>query len=261
MRTVNDPTPQQPGFVSRLGRALRNLVILALVVGSASAALYAKSVLNSRSYGLSIENGQLVVMKGRLAPMGLEPWQPGDGALAETYAPIALEGNMPVSVTESIYDDRDALDRALFPVLELLAKPRLASEGAKELQQGLNYVKRAQRLAGISEAQRSSLKTMEQDVSYFLARLSLEEAQRQVDVAMTQLRLASGVDAKHSKDANRMLNAVEAPARALNDALKAAVNGTAVPAPVTPDVKDPPASPPPAVPSAPADAAADGGTP
>ena len=227
---MTQETSQGPGFMSRLLRAFRNLVIAAVVFSSLGAALYAVSMLNTRSYALEIQSGQLVVMKGRLAPWGHEPWQPEEAGLAEAYAPVPLQGNMPVGVTQVKYEDRDALDRALFPVLELLARPRIASEGPAELQQGLAFVKRAQKLSGITQDQRAALKTMETDVSFFLARSGFEEAQRQLEVALQQLRMASGVDARHSKEANRMLTTVEPHARALDEALKRAVNELSAPA-------------------------------
>ena len=226
---MDQPTSQGPGFGRRLVRAFRNLVVAALVFSSLGAALYAVSMLNARTFSLEIHEGQLVVMKGRQMPWGVEPWKPTDAATVDAYAPLALEGNMPVGVTQMKFQDREELNRALFSVMQMIAKPRVTSEAPKDLERGLYFVHRAEKLTGLTDDQQVSLKHLQSDVAFFLARTKLEDAQRQVDEALSQLRLASGVDARHSREANQMLLTVEPAAKAFDESLRKAVHELSAP--------------------------------
>src|SRR3990167_2451440 len=118
------PMDSQPSFGARLLRAVRNLFVLTLIVGLGGAAVWALSLVNSRTFLLEVQNGQLVVMKGKLMPMGAAPWAPSDPALVDAYAPIDLEGNTALTVNGQKFEDRDELDRALFQVLEMRSEER-----------------------------------------------------------------------------------------------------------------------------------------
>jgi hypothetical protein len=211
----------QPSFGARLARALRNLVLFTLIVGLAGAALYAASLVNLRTYSLEVRGGQLVVLKGKFLPTGFEAWNPGDPLLADAYAPIELEGNTAVAVAGQRFDDRDELDRALFQVLEMLARPRLASDVPKDLDLGLALVRRAEKLNGLTETQRASLKKMQSDVAYYLARVRLDDARRQLEEALAQLKLAAESDSKTRAQAALMLLAVEPQVKLLSTTLRA----------------------------------------
>ena len=152
------PMDSQPTFGARLLRAIRNLFILTLIVGSAGAAVYALSQVNARTYVLEVQSGRLVVMKGKMMPTGAAPWAPSDPKLLDAYAPIDLEGNLSLTVNGQKLEDRDEVDRALFGVLEMLARPRLASDVPADLEKGLALVRRAEKLNGLTDDQRTSLK-------------------------------------------------------------------------------------------------------
>jgi len=62
-------------------------------------------------------------------------------------------------------------------------------------------------------------------VAFYSARLKLEDAQKLLDDALTQLRLSTGTQNKHSRSAYQMLTTVEPQAKALVEALRKAVNG------------------------------------
>ncbi|MEW5738831.1 MAG: IF-2 protein [Myxococcota bacterium] len=211
----------QPKFGARLFRAFRNLLLFSLVLAAAGAAIYALSLLNSRTYSLEIRGGQLVVMKGRMMPTGAEPWLPSDPTLADTYAPIDLEGNTSLSVLNQKFQERDELDRALFTVLSMLASPRVASDAPKDWEKALVYVRRAERLTGLTEDQRAALKKMQVDLAFYLARIRLDDARRQLEEALAQLKLAAESDSRHKDDANLMLMAVEPQVRLLSGTLRA----------------------------------------
>jgi biopolymer transport protein ExbD len=212
---------ESPGFGTRLLRAIRNLFIFALIVGSAGVAVYALSVTNSRTYSLEVRNGSLVVMKGKLMPTGADAWLPGEPALADAYAPLDLEGNVALTVVGKKFEDRDELDRALFQVLEMLARPRLASDTPKDLEHGLALVRRAEKLHGLTDDQRATLKKMQSDVAYFLARVRLDDARRQLEEALAQLKLAAESETKNRQQASLMLLAVEPQVKLLSTTLRA----------------------------------------
>jgi len=225
----------RPSFGARLTRALRNTALFLVIIGLAGATAYFVSTLNSRTYTLQVVNGQLVVFKGRMLPWGAEPWQPSDPRLADMYAPLELEGNTPVGVTTQKYTDRDELDRALFGVIELLARPRVASDSPKDLEKGLYFVKRAERLPGLTEDQKDSVKKLQAEVSFYIARTRLEDAQNQVEEALNQLRIAAKSESHNARAANQMLMALEAPAKALSDAVRVAVHSLSEPPGAPPD--------------------------
>lgn len=242
-----DPDLKGPSFLSRLGRALRNLVLFAVVVAAATGGLYAASLLNARTWSLEVQGGQLIVTKGKMLPTGTEPFQPADPMLAEAYAPLDLNGNTALAVVGTKYEDRDELDRALFSVIELLAKPRVASDAKRDLDTGVALVKRAEALRGLSEQQRASLKTLKAEVAYFLAKQRIDDARKQLDEALQQLKLAADADARHKKDATQMLLAIEPQVKSLSDTLRAALQGLPPPPAVVPaPAPQQPAPPPPA---------------
>jgi hypothetical protein len=227
------------GFFARAWSFIKTLTVSAVVLASMGGALWALSRLNEKRFRVEARAGQLVVLKGRALPTGFEPYLPSDPALADTYAPVDTLGAR--ADLDQIFDDRDALDRALFSVLETQARPRVTSTSPAELAQGLALLRRAERLNGITEAQRSTLRALRAEVSFFVAQNTLEQSQRSVDEALAQLRLATQHDAKHAKEATQMLLAVEPHAKAFSDALRAAIHQLPSPAvtPATPPAASP----------------------
>jgi hypothetical protein len=233
------PNPHRPSFASRAATFFKRLIITTVVVALGGATVFLLSQINSKTFTLENRDGKLVVLKGRMMPMGADPWLPADAALADTYAPIDLEGTSPMGALNVKYEDRDSLDRALFGVLEGLARPRVLSDDPKLLEQGLYYLRRGEKLSGLTDEQRLALKTLRTDVAFYTARKKLEDGQRQVEEALAQLKLASTADSKHSREANQMITTVEPPARALTEALRRAVNMLSAPAVDTTKLPEP----------------------
>src|SRR5262245_612043 len=158
-------------------------------------------------------NDQLVIHKGKGLPFGSDPYRPSDSLLADTYAPIPLERLEVGSLLERRFTDRDELGRALFEVLEKLARPKVYSEEAADLDRGLYFVRRAEKLKGLTEEQRASLKTMQSELSYYLARSKLDDARKALAEAMSQLQLAADSNNRHARSAHQMLMEVREPAK------------------------------------------------
>lgn len=232
-------TPQQ-GFGSRAMRTLTRLMVTLLVLALAGAVTVLLSQLNARTFTLAVESGQLLVMKGRLLPWGANPYRPGDLGLADTYAPLPLDGHeVPQSLLTQRYTDRDELDRALFSQLEALARPRIASDKPEQIERGVYYLRRADRLAGLSEEQRTTLQRMQAEVAYYQARQKMDDARKLITEAMAQLRLASESDNRHARTAHQMLTVVEPASSALEQALRNAVHTLGAPRPQEPSAPAP----------------------
>ena len=233
---MNPMNPQQnrPGFGRRATSAFTRLLVTLLILGLGGAVAFLLSQLNARTFTLAQENGQLVVMKGRMLPTGAVPYQPGDARLADAYAPIPLEGRDVSSLMEQRFTERDELDRALFPVLEALARPRVQTDEPAQLEKGLYYLRRAELLSGLTQEQRRTLEAMKADVAFFQARQKLEEARRDVTEALTQLKLATESRNRNTQRANQMLTTVGPAAQALEKALRAVDASLAEPGASTP---------------------------
>lgn len=220
---MNPMNPQQnrPGFGRRATSAFTRLLVTLLILGLGGAVVFLLSQLNARTFTLAQESGHLVVMKGRMLPTGAAPYRPGDARLADAYAPIPFEGRDVSSLMEQRFTERDELDRALFPVLEGLARPKVQSDDPALLEKGLYYLRRMELLSGLSEEQRRTLETMKADVAFFQARQKLEEARRDMTEALTQLKLAAESRNRNTQRANQLLTAVGPAAQALEKALRA----------------------------------------
>ena len=245
MNPMMNPQPTRPSLGRRATSAFTRLLVTVLILGLGGLVVFLLSQLNARTFSLAQENGQLVVLKGRMLPVGAVPYQPGDARLADAYAPLPLEGRDVAALLARTFTERDELDRALFPVIEGLARPKVVAEDPVLVEKGLYYLRRAELLSGLSEEQRRTLEQLKADVAFFQARQKLEQARRQVTEALTQLKLAAESRNRHTQRANQMLGAVGPAAQALEAALRAAdalLLGAEPPA----------ASPPPPSPSEPA---------
>ena len=221
---------QGTSFGSRASRAFRNLLVAVVLVALAGAVAVLLSELNSRTYTLELDGQTLVVRKGRMLPVGTETYRPADASLADTYAPIELDGTAGSSLAGQKFNEREQLDRALFSLLEQLARPRVTSDDSKELERGLYYLRRAERLTGLTEEQHLSLKAMQAEVAFYQARSKLEEAQRLISESLTQLKLAGMSKNRHARNANQMIVEVEPAATALQESLRKAVHALSAPA-------------------------------
>lgn len=211
-------------FGIRAKRTFTRLVVVLVILGLAGVAGVLLSQLNARTWSLTQETGTLVVMKGRMLPVGAEPFRPSDPALADAYAPIPLEGQTAGTLLERKFSDRDELDRALFELLERLAVERITSNNPQELERGLYFVRRAERLSGITEEQRTVLKKLQAEVSFYLARTKLDDARRLIAEGMSQLKLAAESQSRNARAAHQMIAEVEPVSQQLEEALRRAVH-------------------------------------
>ena len=217
--------PQNPQpFGQRAKTALVRLVVVLLLLALAGAVVVLLSRLNARTYSIEQRGQELVVLKGRNLPFGAAPYLPSDPRLVDAYAPVPFEGVAPESLVGVTFEDREALDRALFEVLIDRAEQRITSEDTREQEEALQAMHRAEKLNGITEEQQLSLRRIQAEAAFYQARYRLDEARRLTAEAMVQLRLAAESSTQNARAAHQMLAEVSPAARALEEALRRAVH-------------------------------------
>jgi hypothetical protein len=202
---------------------------------------------NARTWYLVPDEGRLVVMKGVLFPLGRQGFKTADPALAQAYAPLVAPPGKPLPAEQS-YEERSLLDQGVYDLLAGWAREEIASGDPARMERGLGYLGRAERLAGISPAQREDLAALRAESGFHEARRLVERATQELRDAAEKLRVAAGSRSSHAMDAQVLLRDVEPAVDAAVSAMRAA--GAAGRA-RTPEAK--PAEAP--VPAAPADGA------
>ncbi|MBX5483435.1 MAG: IF-2 protein [Myxococcaceae bacterium] len=239
-------------FGQRVWIGFTRLVSTAFVVGLAGLVAYLASERNARTYSVQVDHGELVIHKGKNWPWGSEPWKPGDPALADAYAPVPLKG-LPVEagLQKQTFGDRDELDRALFGILERLARPRIASDDPKEVEEGVYYVQRMQKLSGLTADQRAAVEKLQAEFAWYLARYKLDQARRMVGDALHQLDLAPSGRSKNAQKANQLAAELAGPARQFEETLRRALGEMPAPVKKPEPAPEPAPTPPTATPAAP----------
>jgi hypothetical protein len=227
------------------GGGARTLLAWVAILGLAALVAWLAADRNARQWHLVPDEGRLVVMRGIPFPVGRQPFKTADPRLAESYAPIVPPPGA-AAPAERSFDDRSALDQALFDVLAAWAKAEIASGEPARLERGLGYLGRAEKLAGISSAQREELAALRAESGYLEAQRLLERAADELREAADKLRVAAGSRSTHGGDAARLLREVEP----LVDGALAALRGAPGPRPAAP----PPAAQAPAAGGAPSGA-------
>src|SRR5882724_1586234 len=114
--TVRNPT-ENASFGSKVASAFKRLLIVLALLGLAGVTVFLVAQENARTFTLEVRDGKLVVNKGRMMPVGADPWRPPP-ELVDAYAPLDLKGMQPYGVLNVKFTERDELDRALFSVIE-----------------------------------------------------------------------------------------------------------------------------------------------
>jgi hypothetical protein len=147
-------------------------------------------------------------MRGVPAPVGRQSFKTSDPALAQAYAALAPPAGKPLP-EEKTFDDRSGLDQALYDLLAGWAREEIATGEAPRLERGLGYLGRAERLQGISPAQRDDLLALRAESGFYEAQRLLEKAAGELRDAAEKLRLASSSRSPHGADAQILMKQVE----------------------------------------------------
>jgi len=187
---------------------LRQLLAWALILGLGGVALWLASERNARRWVLAPEDGQLAVKKGILFPAGRGSLKSDDPQLLQLYAPIQPPPGA-VLPPEQSFEDRGALDQALYDILSKWARDDVAEERPELMARGLGYLSRAERLPGISAAQREDLKVLRAEYAFHEARQLLEKGANDLRVAREKLKLAADSPGRRASDALLLLRRLE----------------------------------------------------
>jgi hypothetical protein len=189
---------------------------------------------NARSWYLVPSEGRLVVMRGLMLPVGRAAFTTSDPVLAQAYAPLVPPPGKPLPA-ERTFDERGLLDQAIYDLVAGWARDDIAAGDPARLERGLGYLARAERLPGISPAQREDLAALRAESSYQEGIRLLSRGVDELRQASDRLRRAASSRSPHAADAGRLLRDLEP----VLDAAAAAA-GRAEPRPQQP----PPAPPP-----------------
>lgn len=202
---------------SRARAALAWIAILGLL----ALVLWLASERNARTWHLVPDEGRLVVMRGMLLPVGRQPFETSDPALAQAYAPVVPPPGKPLPAERS-FEERSFVDQALYELLAGWAREEIASGDAARLERGLGYLSRAEKLPGLSPAQREDLGALRAESGYWEALRLVAKAADELRDASEKLRRAAGSRSAHAADAGLLLRGVEPAAEAALGAARAA---------------------------------------
>lgn len=150
---MSDEAPASPKKRIRWGRILGFI----LFIGIAGAVAYGLSWLNARTYYLVVGAAEVSVGKGKMLPLGYDPFLPPDPALRKAYKSFPLPGGMRLERGIRKLDDRVELDQAIFHVLEEAAQFSLSKGDARTAELVGIYIDRMRALPGTNAEQRKGV--------------------------------------------------------------------------------------------------------
>jgi hypothetical protein len=168
----------------------RSPILLLLAVGLAVAVAWLLAERNARQWWLVPEEGRVVVKRGVFFPAGKVTFKSDDPEMSRTYAPLAPPPGSAMP-QESAFDDRAALDQALFEWLARWAREDIQSEQMARMERARGYLQRSARLAGLSPAQRDQLRALQAETAFQEAVGYLKDGAEALRRALEGLRLAA----------------------------------------------------------------------
>lgn len=201
------------------GGGARAAVAWLAILGLAAVVVWLFSERNARTWYLVPDDGRLVVMRGILAPIGRQTFKTADPVLAQAYEPIVAPPGKPLPEARG-FEERSLLDQGIYDIVSGWARDEIASGDPARLERGLGYLSRAERLAGLSPAQREDLSALRAESGYFEAQRLLERAVGELRDAAEKLRHTGGSRSAHANDARALLHDVEPALDAASVALR-----------------------------------------
>lgn len=205
--------------------------------------LWLASERNARAWYLVPDEGRIVVMRGVLLPVGRQAFEPPEPALAQAYAPLVPPPGRPLP-SEQRFEERSLLDQAVYDLLTGWAKGEIGSGDPARLDRALGYLGRAEKLPGLSPAQRDDLEGLRAESGFHEARRLVAKAAGELREAADKLRRAAGSRSPRAAEANVLLRDVEPALEATLGAERAAGAREVAPAQQAPPAEAPPAEAP-----------------
>jgi hypothetical protein len=205
----------------RSGGGARGALAWLLVLTLLAVVVWLASERNARAWHLVPDEGRLVVMRGLMLPAGRHAFETSDPSVAQAYAPVVPPPGKPLPPERS-FDERSLLDQALYDLLSTWAKGEVASGDPARLERGLGYLARAERLPGLSPAQREDLAALRAESGFQEAMGLVGRAAEDLREAADRLRRAASSRSPHAADASALLRDLEPALGATGAALRAA---------------------------------------
>jgi hypothetical protein len=215
------------------GSSARGTLAWLLVLALAAVVAWLFSERNARQWSLVAEDGKVLVKRGILFPVGRQQFKSGDPNLSAAYTPIEPPPGAKLPEDQE-FDDRAALDQALYGMLAAWAREDIASGEASRLERGLGYLTRAEKLAGLTPTQLDDLKGLRAESAYYEAGRLLGRAADDLRQAAEKLRMAAGSRSPRGADAQALLHQIEPAVDAAVSASRAAAPAPATPTPARP---------------------------
>jgi hypothetical protein len=222
---VADETTRARGSA---GGTFRSLLAWVVILGLLGLVGWLVSERNARTWYLVPDEGRLVVMRGMKLPVGRQPFKTDDPVLAQVYEPIVVPPGVPVP-PEQGFDERSALDQALYDLVARWAREDISSGDPARLERGLRLVDRVERLPGLSGTQERDLQELRAESAYHEARRLLERASAELKEAADKLRGAAMSRSPHADDARLLLREVEPAVDSAVSALRSVRGGPTAP--------------------------------
>jgi hypothetical protein len=219
---------------TKRGGGLRSAVAWLAILGLLALVAWLVSERNSRTWSLVPADGRLVVMKGYLLPVGRGTFETSDPLVAAAYAPIVPPPGKALPAERS-FDERGQVDQAIYDLVAGWAREEVASGDPARLERGLGYLARAEKLPGLSSAQREDLAALRAESGYQEALRLLARAGDELRDAAERLRRTATSRSAHAGEAGRLVHDLEPAMDQLGGALRRAEGSRPAP----------PAAPPP----------------
>jgi hypothetical protein len=201
------------------GGGLQRLVLWLLIFALLAVVWWLASERNVRHYALSVQNGQLVVERGRFFPMGTAPVRG-----VEPYIPIPVPAGAK-SPAYSEYDDSTALDRALLDVLTGWAREAAKKGEPSSMQTASQLVERASHLPGLTAAQLAEVAALRGELAWEEARGDLTQAAQSAGAALRKLEMVEKANGPHASEAAAQAQKVRALEQGLRELTRPAGAG------------------------------------
>ncbi len=195
-------------MVARRGGGMRGALLWIAVLLLLGLVVWLASERNARTWYLVPDEGRLVVMRGVMLPVGRRAFESQDPALAQAYAPVVPPPGKTLPPEQS-FEERSLVDQALFTVLAGWARDEIASADPVRLDRALAYLSRAEKLPGLSPAQRDELEGLRAESGFHEARRLVAKAASELRDAADKLRRAAGSRSARAAEANALLRDVE----------------------------------------------------
>jgi hypothetical protein len=206
---------------SRSGGGLRAVVAWLAILGLLALVGWLVSERNSRTWSLVPADGRLVVMKGYLLPIGRGAFETSDPAVAAAYAPIVPPPGKTLPAERS-FDERGQVDQAIYDLVSGWAREEIGSGDPARLERGLGYLGRAEKLPGLSPAQREDLAALRAESGYQEALRLLGRVVDELRDATDRLRRTATSRSSHAGEAGRLLREVDPALEQVGGALRRA---------------------------------------